>query len=139
VPVDPCLVADFVAWSRLGRAASDEVLLAGAWNRATDLAARSPEDAWELALAVLRETDEAHVAVDVGINILEDLMSDHAARFIDRLELACFSDPKMALAISSMWNEAHPVDVRFRALVWRAADRVRFDDRYVPLPSKEPA
>jgi hypothetical protein len=35
----------------------------------------------------------------------------------------------MALAVSSMWNDAHPVDDRLRALVWRATELVRFDDR----------
>lgn len=105
------------------------MLLSGAWDRATDLARCSPEDAWDLALAILRDTREPGVAVDVGISILEDLMRDHAARFIDRLEAACFTDSRMALAISSMWNKAHPVDERFRALIWRAADMVRIDER----------
>lgn len=129
VAVDPDLVVDFVAWSRLGRSSKDEALLSGAWDRATDLAQCWPDDAWELALAVLRDTTEPGVAVDVGVVILEDVMSDHAARFIDRLEAASFSDFRMALAVSSMWNDAHPVDGRFRALAWRATEMVRFDDR----------
>jgi hypothetical protein len=59
----------------------------------------------------------------VGIALLEDIMSEYAARFIDRLEAAVLSDRKMAYAVSCMWSEAPPIDDRFRALVARASDR----------------
>jgi hypothetical protein len=123
VPVDPDLAALYAAWSRLGRATRNEQLLYRAWIRGSDLAVASPQEAWDLALAVLDGTNERSVAHDVGINLLEDLVRDHAAHFIDRLECAVFTSDRVALAVASMWTTGDPVSERFRALVRIARER----------------
>jgi hypothetical protein len=117
VPADPDLVVNYLAWCQLESATQGEQLLAGAWDRAVDLAREWPEDAWSLAEAVLQRTQDYDVAMQVGINILEDLMRAHASQFIDRLEASVHRDSLWAIAVGSMWNRADPVQDRFRALV----------------------
>jgi hypothetical protein len=76
-----------------------------------------------LAVAVLPLLQDEWAISYVGVHLLEDLMRDHAPRFIERLEVEVRSNPRMSLAVASMINTADPITMRFEALVRTAIGR----------------
>jgi len=96
-------------------------LHAWAWDLLEDVFRRErPEAAWRVLLATLplvKANDDALCLLAAGP--LEDLIADHGARLIDRIEDLARRDIDFARLLGGVWQSSTPDDI------WRRIEKVR--------------
>lgn len=110
------LVRTFLRYQRTGRESRS-----WADDRMRDLVRLQPEEAWPVIRAIVTAADDERTLCDVGAGILENLVRDHGAQFIDRIESAARGDAKFRVALSCVWASESPVGSRI-ATVLEALD-----------------
>src|SRR5262245_47557786 len=83
------LVNAWIAYDR-----TNDANLFWAWDRVTDLVLEDPEVAWPAILALVRAAPDDLVLANVAAGPLEDLLSNHGASFIDRVETEARRDER---------------------------------------------
>jgi len=66
------------------------------------LPGEDPERAWLVILALVHRAEEDELGY-VGAGALEDLVTEHAPAFIDRIEAAALTNSKFQEALSAIW------------------------------------
>lgn len=101
------LVRTFLRYQRTGRESRS-----WADDRMRDLVMVQPEEAWPLIRAIVAAVDDERTLCGIGAGVLENLVRDHGAQFIDRIESAARGDAKFRVALSCVWASESPVGSR---------------------------
>ena|SRR5579872_6959108 len=72
--------------------------------RFDDLVHDHPEHAWNVILAVVADPRAQLYLGHLAAGPVEDLLSYHGEKFIDRVELAARSDPSFAFMLGGVWK-----------------------------------
>jgi hypothetical protein len=82
------------------------------------LCENEPEEAWSVIQLLIDLSDTDDLLGDVGAGPLEDLISNHAPRFVDRIEESARNSPAFKKALSRVWlsEGESPVSRRLLAL-----------------------
>jgi len=71
-----------------------------AYQHLQSLIENSPEEAWDMILAILERIESPELLEDLGAGPLEDLMRDHGPEFIDRVESLARENQRFRAAVS---------------------------------------
>jgi hypothetical protein len=74
-----------------------------AFDELSDACSDRPHRAWRLIRVIARLTNSSEMIRDLGCGPLEDLIENHAPRFIGQIERECATNPRLRRAISSVW------------------------------------
>jgi hypothetical protein len=86
-----------------------------AWEKVEEALEAPAPEAFEILLALVGTAPNDDALAAIGAGPLEDLLSWHAANFVDRVEESARRDPAFRKALASVWlSEAVPPDVRQR-------------------------
>lgn len=94
-----------------------------------------PEEAWIFVREALAAAGTVWQAVMIAAGPLEDLIAEHGAAVIDRIEREARQSPRFCFALTGVWpqgNQRSPVWARVEAA--RAAAKARGIDAGGPLP-----
>ncbi len=78
------------------------------------------EDAWDLMLAILRDTPDAALGY-VSAGPLEDLVRIHGRVLVDSIEREARQDPKFWLALGGIWLDSDVLPAPILARIQRAS------------------
>ena len=114
----PELLEAWRLWAAAQRTGGDTSELTG-WMEFNWAVEEDPEHAWSAILAALEDPRmEASLGV-LAAGPLEDLLSMHGERFIDRVETTARSNPKFAWLLGGVWQHTMAEDVWSRVqAVW---------------------
>ena len=73
-----------------------------------DAVLHDPDSAWQLILDIIKKDSSEMILSDVGAGPLEDLLSYHAERFIDRVEAEARTNQAFRTALSGVWQSDIP-------------------------------
>lgn len=79
-----------------------------------DLANENPEIAWECILGVIATEHTDHIICELAAGPLEDLLAEHGAKFIDRIEKISKDNIVFARLIKQVWVEGISPQVQNR-------------------------
>ena len=82
-----------------------------AWERVNELCSDDPENALAFILAVLAHVESDRVLAVLAAGPLEDLMARHPYKMIARVEAEATTNPRSALLLGGVWQNAIPEDV----------------------------
>jgi hypothetical protein len=74
------------------------------WNRLTDMVWNDPESAWPVILLMIEAASTDSLLRDVAAGPLEELLSNHAHDFIDRIEDHARKDAKFRKCLCGVWG-----------------------------------
>jgi hypothetical protein len=98
------------------------------WGDASELLGRKiwyePEIAWELILALISAAPDDQALGMVSAGPLEDLLCDHGAAFIDRVEELSRTDLRFRSCLSGVWGW-NAMESGVRARLSKAAENGR--------------
>jgi|GEM_PF-1995184 len=92
------------------------------WNRLTDLVWNDPESAWPVILLMIEVASTDSLLQDVAAGPLEELLSNHAHDFIDRIEDHARKDVKFRKCLCGVWgwfSIAAVIQTRLQQYGWR--------------------
>lgn len=122
------LVADWVSWAEMasfqGKYSEPENPYIIAFDEMLWLAANSPDEAWSAILSVLQLDPPAPVQGLLAAGPLEDLLSLHGPKVIDRIELEARANPRFSLLLGGV-SQLQTVPE-----VWERVLRVRRDSEH---------
>lgn len=72
-------------------------------DRLDALITADPETAWDVITQLIAQTDTSGLLNYIGAAPLEDLVNQHTAQFVDRMESLAHTDPKFRYALASVW------------------------------------
>ena len=73
-----------------------------------DLEIDDPESIWAAILLIIEKTSEHRVIAGVAAGPLEDLIENHGAAWIDRIELEARRNPKFRHLLGGVWESSTP-------------------------------
>lgn len=97
------LAEEWIAYWLLPEA-SRRVEVGGAGDHAWDLCQDAPEKAFEFVLQVLRQNHTSHILEVLSAGPLEDILTKHGERMIDRVEAEARSNPIFATLLGGVWQ-----------------------------------
>ena len=113
IPI-PQLVDEWLSWAEWSpehRGSANENPFAVAFDEFYRIVIEDPERAWEAILAVIAEP-RANACVGVlAAGPVEDLLSKHGARFIERVETAAGANPDFASMLGGVWRSDMPEEI----------------------------
>ena len=102
------------AWIRLHhlpKESSEYETLFWAWEQLTDLCDSAPESAWNVVQEIIVRDSSDQILANVGAGPFEDLLANHGAQFIDRVELCARRHPPFRRMLGIVWKNKIPDDV----------------------------
>ena len=75
-----------------------------AWEKLSEIAQKSPEEAWEYILKIATSTSNERVLSNLAAGPLEDLLVFHGPVFIDRIETYTRQNPPFVSVIKGVWQ-----------------------------------
>lgn len=124
----PELLDEWLKWvSWVSDPRRDETLSSDliGWDEFDYIVNHEPDKAWEAILACLRDSRLEPYLGTLAASPLEDLLSLHGDRFIERVESEARSNLKFALLLGGVWRIGMKDDVWSRVQAVR--DRAGFD------------
>jgi hypothetical protein len=82
-----------------------------AYERLSDLCRDDPEAAWNVIDEIFQRDSSDLILSNLGAGPLEDLLTAHGARFIDRVEKRAAKDEKFRKLLGVVWRNEIPDDV----------------------------
>ena len=73
-----------------------------AWDELTWTVADAPERAWPVILELVRQATDEQLGA-IGAGPIEQLVQNHVAAFVDRIEAQVFRDPRFQEALAAIW------------------------------------
>lgn len=101
VPVTAAFLVERYLAFELGRAATDW----WAWEALAEGARVHPEETLDLVLRAIEAAPDERTLLAVAAGPLEDLVVEHAALLVDRLEAASAASPKLRRALAGVWAD----------------------------------
>jgi hypothetical protein len=124
----PELLEAWRLWAAAQRSGADTTELTG-WMEFNWAVEEDPEHAWSAILAAL-EDPRMEASLDVlAAGPLEDLLSLHGDRFIERVERTARSDPKFAWLLGGVWQSKMTLDI------WARVQAVRDERGWDGVPA----
>jgi hypothetical protein len=114
------LVADWIRYHAERRKGTDPLF--AAWNEATDIVLRDPEEGWALALALIEAAPDDWVLCNVAAGPLEDLLKKFHGVLIERAEVQARRDPKFRRCLTGVWGLPPSVQERLRQYTLKVKD-----------------
>jgi hypothetical protein len=98
------LVTDWVAFVRSERDSPESERYLWAHGAFWDLCRENPDDAWCAILNVLARNPDARVIRNLAAGPMEDLLTNHGAEVIDRVEKRARADRTFAALLGGVWK-----------------------------------
>ena len=118
----PQLVDEWLSWAEWSaehRGSDKENPYAVAFDEFYCIVKDDPDRAWEAILAVIAEPRANSCVGILAAGPVEDLLSHHGARFIERVEVAARSNPNFASMLGGVWRSDMPEEIWARIqAVW---------------------
>lgn len=89
-----------------------------AYNRVCDLIQDNPEEGWEIIETIRRMDESDLILSNLAAGPLEDLLTAHGERFIDRIEILAKDDQQLRKLLGATWQSdiADALWARIRAI-----------------------
>jgi hypothetical protein len=109
------------AWIRLHHLPKDSKereALDWSWENLTKMCESTPENGWNVILKIIALDQSDSILANVGAGPFEDLMGNHGASFIDRVESCARANPSFRRMLGVVWKNSIPDAVwnRIRAI-----------------------
>jgi hypothetical protein len=75
-----------------------------AFGKLYDLVGEQPDVAWELIHSILHRDHGDKVLMNLSAGPLEELLVEHGAAFIDRVEREALRDPQFIVLLGGVWK-----------------------------------
>ena len=108
---------------------TEDESLFDAWETLNTLVSEQPQEAWEVILEILEETNSDNIIANLAAGPLENLLSEHGETFIAEVELKARQNPKFTKLILGVWEGGMSKDIwsRVRALHEKYANTVKYN------------
>lgn len=97
-------------WSAPERSPARTALMP-AFNDATRLVAASADGAWQFVREILRRDPTPAILEALAAGPLEEMLTQHGAAVIDRLEAEAGGNPTLATLLAGIWQGLMPDDI----------------------------
>lgn len=97
------------AWIRLHhlpKDSSEREALFWSWERLTEMCESVPETAWSVIQEIIALDQSDQILSNIGAGPFEDLMVNHGARFIDRVEICARTNLAFRRMLGVAWTNA---------------------------------
>ena len=81
------------------------------FNDATKLVASDADGAWHLVIEILRQAPAPTILEALAAGPLEEMLTQHGAAVIDRLEAEAATNPAFASLLAGIWQGLMPDDI----------------------------
>lgn len=102
------LSAAWLAWHHAAKGSSAKDEHFWAFETMADLCHDDPETCFELIEKIRKADGSDWILANLAAGPLEDLLSQHGARFIDRIETLARQDPQMRRLLGGIWRSDIP-------------------------------
>jgi len=103
---DNSVVQGWITLQRTEEDSPDYDRLFEYWEAVDDLVRYRPDAAWLFVLEVLKADDSITIMENLSAGPLEDLLAQHGAKLIDRVEAEARANPKMAHLLGGVWKNS---------------------------------
>lgn len=97
------LVVGYLALAR-ARSDSQKECSWWAWEAMKEMLWHDPEAAWPVILRLVARAEDDETLAYVAAGPLEDLLADHGAAFIERVEVEAARDSRFRRALTGVWG-----------------------------------
>ena len=85
-----------------------------AWEKLTEMCESAPDKAWATIKEIIGRDPSDQILANIGAGPFEDLMGNHGAHFIDRVEKCARTNPAFKRMLGIVWKNSIPDDVWIR-------------------------
>jgi len=100
------LATEWVAFWRAPEGSDERELLSWTTDKEWELIRESPQDGWNLILAILRLDSSSAIQEVLAAGPLEDLLSYHGESMIDTVESEARTNPRFASLLGGVWKNS---------------------------------
>jgi hypothetical protein len=113
------LIATWIALQNPGEKITEKTEGFWAWEMFHEIVRGDPELGWSLISEIAAASCDDYVLANLAAGPLEDLLADHGAEFIERVEQDARRDPKFRKTHAGVWQNKMPKKIweRVRAAV----------------------
>ena len=105
------LIADWIVYSNSEDGSEEYGRSFWAFSTMCDWLRDDPEQCWESILAILEHTSDDKALANLAAGPLEDLLSDHGPKFIERVEERAGQDAKFKDLLGGVWQNLMSDDI----------------------------
>lgn len=108
------LARDWIALNEIGSGRPESAHLDWAFNAMCDLAFKSPDECWDVILAILKMDQSDNIMAKLAAGPLEELLVYHGSKVIDRIEQLARQDDEFRKLLGGVWKNSIPDEVWIR-------------------------